>query len=186
MKNKRLSPAAINALKEALCSIYWYKNELRSFLSNCLNDRQLVSSFNWNNYKRQIVSDLVDVLCSDQDKYLSALTKLCFETTSIINFSHLEALDGGAQKVQRAKNAVKQLNDLVQPHQEIIKDKENLEARKKEFTEKLKGNKAVREKLSDLNSDFMLIATGTNPQKKGYELEKLLYDIFELFDLDRS
>ena len=87
---KRLSPAAINALKEALCSIYWYKNELQSFLTYSLNDRSLVSSLNWGNYKRQIVSDLVDILCSDQDRYLSSLTKLCYETIHINNFSHLE------------------------------------------------------------------------------------------------
>ncbi|MBW1746566.1 MAG: hypothetical protein JRE64_11800 [Deltaproteobacteria bacterium] len=33
---KRLSSAAIVALKEALCSIYWYKADLRSFFQNSL------------------------------------------------------------------------------------------------------------------------------------------------------
>ncbi|WP_299976848.1 hypothetical protein [Desulfobacula sp.] len=184
MKSKRMSPAAINALKEALCSIYWYKNELRSFLTNCLNDRHLVASLDWNNYKRQIVSDLVDILCSDQDKYLSALTRLCFETISINNFSHLELIDGGKQKAERARNAVKQLKELVEPHQELKKEKEQLEARKRDYSDKLKSNKAVRKKLAELNASFLGIATGGNAQKKGYELEKLMYDIFELFDLD--
>ena len=181
---KRLSPAAINALKEALCSIYWYKNELRSFLTHSVNDRALVSSLNWDNYKRQIVSDLVDILCSDQDKYLSSLTKLCYETIHIINFPHLERLDGGAQKAQRARDAVNQLKEMIEPHQEIVKEQERIRKQKKEYDEKLKQNKAVREKLSELNTRFMSIATSTNAQAKGYELEKLMYDIFELFDLD--
>lgn len=30
--NKQLSPASLIALKEALIHIYWYKNDLRSFL----------------------------------------------------------------------------------------------------------------------------------------------------------
>ena len=59
-----------------------------------------------------------------------------------------------------------------------------IEKRKKEYTEKLKSNKAVREKLSELNQHFMSIATSSDPQRKGYDLEKLMYDIFELFDLD--
>lgn len=29
MAAKRLSPAAIVALKEALCSVYWYKGDLK-------------------------------------------------------------------------------------------------------------------------------------------------------------
>ncbi len=184
MKNKRLSPAAIIALKEALCSIYWYKNELRSFLSNCLNDRGLVASLDWNAYKRQIVSDLVDILCDDQERYLSALTKLCYETINLKSFSHLKQLDGGEQKARRAEEAVSQLRELVEPHQEIVKEQENIEKRKKEFSEKLKSNKAVREKLSELNKHFLSVATSSDPQRKGYDLEKLMYDIFELFDLD--
>lgn len=184
MKSKRLSPAAINALKEALCSIYWYKNELRSFLSNCLNDRALVASLDWTAYKRQIVSDLVDILCEDQDKYLSALTRLCYETTNLKSFSHLKQLEGGEQKAQRAEEAVNQLRELIEPHQDVVKEQENIEKRKKEYAEKLKLNKAVREKLSELNQKFMSIATSSDPQRKGYDLEKLMYDIFELFDLD--
>lgn len=179
-----MSPAAINALKEALCSIYWYKNELRSFLSNCLNDRSLISQLDWSNYKRQVVSDLVDALCDDQEKYLAALTKLCYETISLTNFSHLEALDGGKQKSERAKNAVMQLKELVEPHQDIKREQEQLKARREKYTEKLKSNKAVREKLSQLNQSFMQIAINLNAQARGYDLEKLMYDIFELFDLD--
>lgn len=183
---KRISAAAVNALKEALCSVYWYKNELRSFLTHCINDRKLISELNWHNYKRQIVSDLVDALCDNQDKYISTLTKLCYEVINITNFSHLENMDGGDghQKAERARIAVKQLRELVEPHQEIQKEQEILEQRRKEYSERLKSNKAVREKLALLNSSFLNIATGTNPQAKGYALEKLMYDIFDLFDLD--
>lgn len=184
MVKKRLSPAAINALKEALCSIYWYKNELRSFLTFSVNDRALISTLNWDNYKRQIVSDLVDILCADQDKYLSSLTKLCYETINIKNFSHLERLDGGVQKAQRARDAVSQLKEMVEPHQKILKEQEQIKKRKKEYDQRLKQNTAVREKLSVLNTRFMSVAMSANPQSKGYDLEKLMYDIFELFDLD--
>ena len=34
--SKIISVVAQQALKEALCAIYWYKNDLRSFLQNCI------------------------------------------------------------------------------------------------------------------------------------------------------
>jgi len=127
---------------------------------------------------------LVDILCADQEKYLSALTKLCYETINLKSFNHLKQLEGGEVKAKRAKEAVAQLRELVEPHQEIVKEQENIEKRKKEYAEKLKSNKAVRERLSELNKKFMSIATSSDAQRKGYDLEKLMYDIFELFDLD--
>lgn len=184
MSTKRLSPAAIIALKEALCSIYWYKSDLRSFLSNCTGNPSFIGSLNWDNYKRQIVTDLIDELTKDQETHLGALTKLCYEVTSITTFTHLEQLDGGAQKARRAKEAVEQLKQLVEPHQDKVKDEEASEIRRKERAEKLKRNSAVREKLKELNSQFMSIATGASPQTRGFDLERLMYDLFELFDLD--
>lgn len=184
MSTKRLSPATIIALKEALCSIYWYKSDLRSFLSNCTGNPSFISSLNWDNYKRQIVTDLIDELTKDQETHLGALTKLCYEVTSITTFTHLEQLDGGAQKARRAKEAVEQLKQLVEPHQDKVKDEEASEIRRKERAEKLRRNSAVREKLKELNSQFMSIATGASPQTRGFDLERLMYDLFELFDLD--
>ncbi len=184
MSAKRLSPAAIIALKEALCSIYWYKADLRSFLTSCLANKALVSSQNWDNYKRQIVADIIDSLTADQERYLGDLTRLCYEVTNIKNFSHLEQLDGGEQKARKAREAVVQLRQLVEPHQEKKKEEEDFAKRQKEREEKLKTNRAVREKLAELNSRFLAIATGASPQTRGFELERLMYDLFELFDLD--
>lgn len=184
MSPKRLSPSAIVALKEALCSIYWYKSDLRSFLSNSLGDSSLVSRINWDNYKRQIVSDLIDTMLKDQDRYSGSLTTLCYEVTHITSFRHLEQLDGGEQKAHRAREAVEQLRQLVEPHHERVKDEEEAERRRKERAEKLRTNGAVRAKLRDLNARFLAIATGPSPQTRGFELERLMYDLFELFDLD--
>ena len=184
MSTKRLSPAAIIALKEALCSIYWYKSDLRSFLSNCTGNSSLIGSLDWNNYKRQIVADLIDELTREQETHLGSLTKLCYEVTNLNTFVHLEQLDGGEQKARRAREAVAQLKQLVEPHQEKVKDEEDAEQRRKERAEKLKKNRAVREKLKDLNAQFINIATGSSPQTRGFELERLMYDLFELFDLD--
>jgi len=182
--HKRLSPAAVVALKEALCSVYWYKSDLRGFLQQCLSNPAVLATLNWGNYKRQIVADLVDYLCRNEDKHLGDLTRLCYEVCNITSFKHLEQLEGGDQKAQRARDAVHELRKLVEPHQEAEAEEAAIAERQRRHAEKLKANQAVREKLLDIRARYMALVTSTNKQTRGFELEKLMYDLFELFDLD--
>ncbi|MDE0032462.1 MAG: restriction endonuclease [Deltaproteobacteria bacterium] len=183
--SKRLSAAAIQALKEALSSIYWYKSDLRSFLQNSTGDRPLISSLNWNDsYKRQVVSDLIDDLCADQDGNLAALTRLCYDVTAMRSFPHLQQLDGGEQKATKAREAVEQLRQLVDTHTETEREEEAIRKRQEDYQGRLRQSAAVREKLDELKHQFMGIAMGTNPKQRGFELERFMLDLFELFDLD--
>lgn len=181
---KRLSPAAIVALKEALCAAYWYKSDLRGFLQQCLSNPAILATLNWDGYKRQIASDLVDHLVRGEEKHLGDLTKLCYELCSITTFTHLEQLEGGSQKAQRAKAAIAQLKSLVDPHQEVQKERDEFKERQKQAQDKLKASAAVRQKLEDINRRYIALVISPNAQGRGFELEKIMYDIFELFDLD--
>jgi len=182
--SKRLSPAAVVALKEALCAAYWYKDDLRSFLQQCLSNPAVLSTLNWGNYKRQIISDLVDYLTRNQDKYLDDIERLCYETSNISSFRHLEQLDDGAKKAERARIAIAHLKRLVEPHEMAKKEKEDLFQRRKNAADKLKANLAVRQKLEEIKTRYKALVTSRDAQGRGFELEKLMYDIFELFDLD--
>ena len=181
---KRLSPAAIVALKEALCAVYWYKADLRSFLQQCLSNATVLSTLNWGDYKRQIVSDLVDHLTRNQDNYVGDLTRLCHEVCCISTFGHLEQLDGGAEKAGRARTAVAQLKHLIEPHDQVKKEQDDLAERQKRASDKLRANAAVRQKLEDIKGRYMSLVVSPNVQGRGFELEKVMYDLFELFDLD--
>ena len=182
--SKRLSPAAIQALKEALSSIYWYKSDLRSFLQNSTGDRHLISSLNWDAYKRQVVSDLIDDLCADRDGNLAALTRLCYDVTAMRSFPHLQQLDGGEQKATKAREAVEQLRQLVDTHTETEHEEQAIQKRQEDYQERLRQSAAVREKLDELKHQFMGIAMDTDPKQRGFELERFMLDLFELFDLD--
>ncbi|RDS80965.1 restriction endonuclease [Dyella psychrodurans] len=181
---KRLAPAAIVALKEALCAVYWYKADLRSFLQQCLSNPIVLARLNWDSYKRQIVSDLVDLLVTNQESHLGDLTRLCSEVCGISSFEHLLQLEGGVQKSERAKAAVSQLRTLLTPHQEAQKQADEIVERQKRASEKLRANVAVRQKLEDIKSRYMALVVSQNVQARGYELERIMYDLFELFDLD--
>lgn len=180
----RLSVIAIQSLKDALCTIYWYKKDLKFFFENCINDKKVINSVNWENYKRQIVSDIIDILCHDQEKYLGDLRRLLNEVCQMNNFNHLEKLDDGKKKAQKAKEAVKNLRNLVDNHDKKIKDEEEFTKRKQENLEKLNTNKAVLKKLGNIKDVYTKLISSTKPQERGYELEKIMYEIFALFDLD--
>jgi hypothetical protein len=181
---KRLSPAASVALKEALCAVYWYKADLRGFLQLCLANPPVLGSLNWSNYKRQIVSDLVDVLSADQERHLGDLTKLCHELCSIETFHHLEQLEGGDEKAKRARMAISQLKNLLEPHDQLKREQDELAERQKRAAEKLLANAAVRQKLEDIKARYMALVMSSDPVNRGFELERVMYDRFELFDLD--
>lgn len=164
--------------------MYWYKSDLQSFLQAAVRQPQILARLNWSSYKRQVVSDLVDALCADQDRYLPDLTRLATQMLEFKTFPHLAKLDGGDEKVRRAKAAVEQLRTLVEPHQAAQDEEAAIKARQRKAAEKLRENAAVRARLEELKQRYLLLVTSEDMQARGYELERLLYDLFELFDLD--
>lgn len=60
----------------------------------------ILNNFNWENYKRQIASDVVDYLMANPDIHIGDLTKLCYELCMIRDFSHLKPLNDGGVGVR--------------------------------------------------------------------------------------
>jgi hypothetical protein len=172
------------ALKEALCSVYWYKSDLRGFLQQCLGSPGVLNNFNWENYKRQIASDIVDYLVANPERHIGDLTKLCVELCRITDFSHLKQLDDGLQKAERARTAVFQLNQLVEPHQDAHKDQDEIKERQEAAAKKLRDNAAVRQELEVIRIRYMALVGSDSAQTRGFDLERVMYELFGLFDLD--
>src|SRR5437016_3076455 len=120
--NKKIAPAALNALKEALSRVYWYKSDLRSFLTHCLSDASLISRLNWQEYKRNIVADLVDFLAKNENVYQRELLRLMHEVSSVEDYSHLERLDDGEKKAKDAKAAVQALRKQIAGLKSLLDD----------------------------------------------------------------
>jgi len=181
---KKISATAINALKKALATVYWYKSDLRSFLYHTISNKQILSYLDWNDYKRNICSRLVDLLVKNEEKTQNDLLKLVYEISNMNDFSHLKQLDDGADKVKNAKEAVAALRKVSKGHLEQIKEQEEIENRRKKVFEEQIAKTAVREKLEEVKNDFYALISSNDPQKRGFQLEKLLKDLFNLFDLD--
>lgn len=181
---KMVSATAVQALKEALCTIYWYKGDLRSFLQNTISDRAIVAHANWKNYKHQIVSDIVDSLCRDQEKHLDDIRRLFHEVAKMVSFCHLEQLDDGRAKAERARTAVAELRRIVEIHDEATDEAKKIHERRKREAERLRNSAAMREKLNEIKARYMSLISSCAPHQRGFELERVLYELFNLFDLD--
>lgn len=182
---KRLSPQAILALQEALAVIYHFRNDLRRFLETCEVDRGLLAQLNWDQYKRYTLADLFRILLENPELATPVMTNLCRAVAAIDNFDHLARLENGPQKVASARAAVAELRRLVGRH-EIQEEEEKLsQERRKRRRDAEDSRNAFQSKLSQIRSMFQNAAINDeNPQKRGAELEAVMNELFDLFDLD--
>jgi hypothetical protein len=184
MSAKKIAPAAIVALKEALTNLYWYKGDLRSFLTSTLTNPVLLSRLDWGDYKRNIVGQLVDYLEQRQDEYQADLLRLMTEVARVDDFSHLARLEGGKEKADAAQAAVKALRKLSAAHEALFEQQREQEERRRRAHEVLLRTTAVRDKLDELKVEYFALLGSAEPQQRGYRLEKIIRALFELFDLD--
>lgn len=184
MASHKIAPAAILSLREALTRIYWYKSDLRSFLTSCLKDPSLLGRLNWDSYKREIVTQLVSYMGQRQTQYQGELIQLMEAVCDVQDFSHLQLLEDGDVKVARAEQAVASLQTHVRPHQAMITEEREAEARRRAAYEQSLQRREVQDRLEKIKGDFFQIVGPSTPQRRGILLEHLLYDLFEVFDLD--
>jgi restriction endonuclease Mrr len=184
MSTKKISPAAIYCLKDALTNIFWYKKDLRGFLFDCLKDNTLLAKINWANYKINIVSDLIDILVKNEEKYQFEILELMMAITDLKEFPHLKRLDDGVNKEIKAKESVAALSKQVDNYKEFQKEKDEIEKKRKTFQNKILQISGVHDKLKSISEIFISLLSSKEPQKRGYKLETILKDLFELFDLD--
>ncbi len=182
--DKRISPAAIHALKEALSTVYWYKSDLKSFLTSALGDPIVVNWLNWEDHKRNVVGSLVEFLARDEERHQDTLIRLMSDVAAIDDFTHLERLEAGAQKAKTAKAAVKALREYTKAHQDILDEQEAVARRRQLAHDKRLQTRAVSEVLESLRSEYYGLIGSTVRQQRGYALERILRKLFELFDMD--
>lgn len=181
---KRIAAAAIQALKEALTYAYWYKSDLRSFLNHTIPDSSILTRLNWNEYKRNIVRSLVDFLARNEDVYQRQLLRLMTETAKINDFSHLARLDDSKSKVQQAESAITALRNQIKGHLDLVEEEKAIEKRRDEAHDRMMQVTAVKDCLAKLTKDYFALLASDNSQKRGFQLEKILWALFEHFDLD--
>jgi hypothetical protein len=161
LTNRKIAPDAIVALKRALTTVYWYKNDLRSFLTTSLRNPRLLSRINWSDTKRDVVGVLVDEMEWNQQQYGDDLIKLMIDVAKVSDFAHLERLEDGAAKAKEARAAVAALKIHLQGHEEILHDRRKSKELRDAASERAKRNTDVQAKLAELRARYCLFSERT-------------------------
>jgi hypothetical protein len=184
MKVQKISTQALIALKDALANVYWRKKELRQFIELTMENPYIVSTIDWQeNPKYESVSQLIDRMAARQDLYLNDLLKLLQETSNVNDFSHLKYWDDKGDLTKRAKAAVEKLRAQTKGYFDTMQELTKAAEKRAENIEKVKQTISFGEKLEELKRQFLDLAISADAQKRGYHLEKLLNELFHLFDM---
>ena len=181
---KRIAPAALHALKDALTHVYWYKSDLRDFLTQSLDDPRILSKLNWREYKRNIVSQLVNSLARNEDVHRGQLLRLMTQVAAVRDFGHLARLEDGKMKAARATAAVQSLRSQVSGLDVLLEEQRGIESRQREAKQRMVQATAVQRALGKLTRGYLELLKSQDRQGRGYKLEKILHRLFEIFDLD--
>jgi hypothetical protein len=109
MTSRRINPALLHPLKEALTLAFWYEPHLRAFLTSCVGDRELIAHLDWANCKPVVVAQLVDGMAADQHRHFDNLLNLALATADLTDPSHLKRIEDGDKKYADAVSAVQTL-----------------------------------------------------------------------------
>ncbi|WP_428232865.1 hypothetical protein [Flavobacterium sp.] len=184
LTNKKISAEAISAVKEALSVIYWKKEDLQQFIKLTIDNSAIVSTINWSLTKREIVKELITRMTNRIDIYESDLINLILAVTDFNDFGNLTYWDEDGTKTKKAKEAVNRLRTLSKGFIQITKEQEEAKLRKAVADLKTKKALSLEQELYELKNEFNIIATNPNFNQRGFQLEKFLYKIFLLFDLE--
>ena len=183
---KKISSDALVKLQNALSHIYWYKNELRTFILSTIRDPRILATQDWygSATKRDLVQVLIRRFAQNERLYQEDLLALIRAVSEFTDFSHLERLEDGHEKAKRARNAVADLRKISNAYVTKFAELEKNEALREKHAEIIQQQKIRQNNLDLMKSSFNNIVCESDAQKKGFLFEKFLYDLFGYFDLD--
>lgn len=183
----RIPADAYQALRDALASITWYKQNFRRVLHALLRDQpQLIVGLDFESPKREVADQLVDRLLANEAVLRSTTTRLIVEVSAFDHFPDIERLQE-PDRTERLTQAVAAVGVLRNVMTRISVDRAKLDAEGLENDARAAQEAALRrfdDDVRSLRERFLALESSTRPHERGYALERLLADLFELFDME--
>jgi len=126
---KKKSPQATLALKEALSVIFWKKEELQDFIKLTITNNAIIGTINWSGTKRESVEELIERMTNRPDIYTDDLLSLFIAVTDFDDFSHLAFWDEDGSTTKKAKEAVNKLRQQTNGYLQRTKEQEEAHKR---------------------------------------------------------
>jgi hypothetical protein len=181
---QRISANALGALTDALATIFWFKNDLRTYLVAATGDTAMVASLDWDSYKRRVADEFVQRLAADQTRHRELLLRLMVDVAALNEFPKLRTVEDSNVKIAEAESAVATLRGFIKPYEEELLAQERAKAQIEEARTEAQEHRHMAEKLAALKGRYEELVVLEDAQERGRRLEPLLRDLFVLFDLD--
>jgi hypothetical protein len=172
----------LGALKDAVIKVFWKKDDVRTRFEVAGVQRSLIDAQNWQLYRFKIVSPVLDKL-NTTESGMAPLRRILQETLSFRDGSHLLWCSDGQRLKKEAEESLARLRSLVADHdaaKQSEKEQREAIARRREEANKYR---AFNEELGTLKTLFIQFHGKSDHNERGYDLERLLNDLFRLFDL---
>ena len=181
---KKISANVLMALKNALSHIFWYKKDLKDYLYMSIEHKEVLSMVNWSDYKRNIASQVVNILERNEQVVQGDLLNLIISVATFNDYSSMKRVDDAEKKIHDAKMAVSALFQLTESFINYKEEEEIIRKRKQANKDKAESLNRVNQILSELKEEFIGLSINNDNQKRGYALEKFLNGLFNLYNLD--
>lgn len=167
---------------ETLVSVVWFKRDLfRIFNSSGVPSSVLVNiprEINGRELTKREISDyVIGRLASMSDEGLGPLRRIVQQLTNWRDFS-------AAADQKEARLAVERLRLVIgerDQETEEARQKRELEKKRRQEEQAKRAEKSA--KLGELRERFLHLMSSTEPQKRGYALQDLLYELFKVCGL---
>jgi hypothetical protein len=183
---QRVSPNAVQALKEALVAAFWYKRDLRAYLTAAVRDTEVLRGIDWEGYKREIVDSVVDAMVTHPERYHELLLQLMIDVAAMEDFPKLRRHEDAERLTREATDAVAALRKVITPYERELLEQEQAKATIRLARERAEQRRAVNAnaRLDVLKGRYLELLATDDARARGYALESLLRDLFAAFDLD--
>lgn len=186
MDNKKISPSALIALKDALSKIYWYKQDVRKFVEYTIKNDKITSTIDWiNNTKYESISQLIERMNNRSDVYINDILNLLYQVSNFDDFSHFDRLNKG--DVEKYKNdatlSVLALRKHCKGYFDNLEEIKQSEKAKESFKLQQQSTQDYNRKIEEFKSEYYQLTILKDHQKRGYQLELFLNNLFYFFDL---
>lgn len=189
---KVIAPQAVNALIDALACIYWFKPPLKRFIVNSITGSDLLKLVNSINFedvttsKRAIVERLFNYIGRDQIRHTTDILALLENVSNFNDYSHFnhQKIRNPEEKIQTAKRAVAAVRECVKPYIEDIQREKEIIREREQNKQDAAEKTAFASNLKSLHDDYCKLVCSSEKQTRGYALEKLLFQLFTLFNFD--
>jgi len=173
----------ITVLTDAVYNVFWKKSDVRQLFINAGVAQELINAQDWNDKKIRTISPILNALNTSPDG-LGPLRRILAETLQYTDGDHLLWTSEGTKRKQEAERSLEHLRLLVKQNEADILEEQKKQKQIREQSNVIREKGAFLVKLSETKQRFYDYHADHNKQERGYGLERILHDLFLLFDLD--